>query len=104
MVTTALVGGGAVAMTAVSDSEDLAAETAVVETVPTVEAPAAGDLQAVEAVTTAATPTVGIEQPKAPRPLPSDFTCKPELNHGQNVSAYAKSLPKGPGRGEKVSA
>ena len=108
MVTTALVGGGAVAMTSVSDSEDLAEETAVVSTEAT---PAPADLQVVESATSD-TPTVGIEEPeeedadtpKVPRPLPSDFTCDDTKNHGQNVSAYAKSLPKGPGRGEKVSA
>ena len=108
MVTTALVGGGAVAMTSVSDSEDLAEETAVVSTEAT---PAPADLQVVESATSD-TPTVGIEEPeeedadtpKVPRPLPSDFTCDDTKNHGQNVSAYAKSLPKGPGRGQKVSA
>ena len=31
------------------------------------------------------------------------FVCDPALNHGQNVSAYARSLPKGPGRGRLVS-
>ena len=30
-------------------------------------------------------------------------SCDPDLNHGQNVSAYARSLPKGPGRGRQVS-
>ena len=104
MITTALVGGGAVAMTAVS-SEGAVDETVVVEeTLDTT----GSDLEAVQAVTSD-TPTVGIEEPeedtpKVPRPLPSDFTCDDSLNHGQNVSAYAKSLPKGPGRGEKVSA
>lgn len=100
MVTTALVGGGAVAMTAVSDSEDLAAEPAVEQVVEQ----AAADLEAV----VSDTPTVGIEDPEEPGkvrpPLPEDFTCDDSLNHGQNVSAYARSLEKGPGRGEKVSA
>ena len=32
-----------------------------------------------------------------------EFVCDPTLNHGQNVSAYARSLPKGPGRGRLVS-
>ena len=108
MVTTALVGGGAVAMTSVSDSDDLAEETAVVSTEA---APAPADLQVVESATSD-TPTVGIEEPeeedadtpKVPRPLPSDFTCDDTKNHGQNVSAYVKTLPQGPGRGEKVSA
>jgi hypothetical protein len=31
------------------------------------------------------------------------FVCDPALSHGQNVSAYARSLPKGPGRGRLVS-
>ena len=39
-------------------------------------------------------------------PIPSGpaFVCDPALTHGQNVSAYARSLPKGPGRGRLVSA
>jgi hypothetical protein len=31
------------------------------------------------------------------------FTCDPTKTHGQNVSAYVHSLPKGPGRGALVS-
>jgi type II secretory pathway pseudopilin PulG len=31
------------------------------------------------------------------------FTCDPAKTHGQNVSAYARSLPQGPGRGRQVS-
>jgi hypothetical protein len=100
LATTALVGGGAVAFTAVSAETDLEPDAAVVETV-----------EAVEGVeTVSATPTVGIEEPEAPeapparKPLPADFTCDETQNHGQNVSAYARSLPKGPGRGEKISA
>ena len=31
------------------------------------------------------------------------FVCDPALSHGRNVSAYARSLPKGPGRGRLVS-
>ena len=109
MVTTALVGGGAVAMTAVSDETAVVPEAAVVLE-DTTTAPA--DQQVVEAAP-AATPTVGIEEPetepvdepeKVRPPLPADFTCDDTKNHGQNVSAYAKGLPKGPGRGEKVSA
>ena len=42
---------------------------------------------------------------KAGRTTPTGpaFVCDPTLNHGQNVSAYARSLPKGPGRGRLVS-
>ena len=113
LATTALVGGGAVAMTAVSS------ETAVEDTAVVVEAEEGSALAeqvvAVE-LTPAATPTVGIEEPaddeaegaeedgRVRPPLPADFVCDDSKNHGQNVSAYAKSLPKGPGRGEKVSA
>lgn len=40
-----------------------------------------------------------------PAPVPQvAFTCDPSKNHGQNVSAYVHSLPKGPGRGRQVSA
>ena len=41
--------------------------------------------------------------PAAPAPTTVVFTCDPTKNHGQNVSAYVHSLPKGPGRGELVS-
>lgn len=101
MVTTALVGGGAVAMTVVSSESDLQEDAAVVQTV--------AENADVFALPMADSGTVGIdpEEPKSdkPRPpLPDDFTCDESKNHGQNVSAYARSLPKGPGRGEKVSA
>ncbi len=48
----------------------------------------------------------GREKTKAARkasPAGPAFVCDPALSHGQNVSAYARSLPKGPGRGRLVS-
>jgi hypothetical protein len=111
MVTTALVGGGAVAMTAVNSSNELTDETAVVETVES-PSPDAGALEV------SATPTVGID-PDAPEPdvttdvdgdgladetgLPVGFVCDDSKNHGQNVSSFA-STHKGPGHGQLVSA
>jgi hypothetical protein len=111
MVTTALVGGGAVAMTAVNSSSDLADETAVVETVAS-PSPDAGALEV------SATPTVGID-PEVPEAdvttdvdgdgladetgLPVGFVCDDSKNHGQNVSSFA-STHKGPGHGQLVSA
>jgi len=44
-----------------------------------------------------------VAAPPATDPAPA-FVCDPAKNHGQNVSAYARSLPKGPGRGALVSA
>ena len=40
---------------------------------------------------------------RPPAPSGPEFVCDPALSHGQNVSAYARSLPKGPGRGRLVS-
>lgn len=112
LATTALVGGGAVAMTAVSSESDVEPDAAVVQQVEGGEA--------TEVVS--ATPTVGIEEPPPASTtdpvqvdedadgfddvsgLPMGFVCDDSKNHGQNVSAYARSLPKGPGRGPLVSA
>lgn len=99
LATTALVGGGAVAVTAVSHEGELH-EAPVLEQIEQIE----------DTGSTSDSPTVGIKPPaeedeaKTPPVLPSDFTCDETVNHGQNVSTYARSLPKGPGRGEKVSA
>lgn len=104
LVTATLVGGGAVAMTAVSHDGLLDEETTVEQVVEGEQVALPSD-----------TPTVGITNPEQPEvepreddtarpPLPADFTCDESQNHGQNVSTYARSLPKGPGRGEQVSA
>ena len=103
MVTTALVGGGAVAMTTVSSEGEVQDSAVVAEEL-------AADPVVVEEVVSD-TSTVGIgddveegDEEKVRPPLPEDFVCDETKNHGQNVSAYAKSLEKGPGRGAKVSA
>ena len=44
------------------------------------------------------------DRSRAPAVTDPAFVCDPALSHGQNVSAYARSLPKGPGRGRLVSA
>ena len=107
MLTTALVGGGAVAMTAVSHEGEVHEDAAVSQELdpaldPVVLEPDPSDSE-----------TVGVDDPEVPETevpengagvLPADFTCDETKNHGQNVSAYARSLPKGPGRGEKISA
>ena len=114
LATTALVGGGAVAYTAVSSDTELTPETSVSQDVDSTQALPADD------ATVSATPTVGIETPTeetAPvqvdedadglddaTGLPMGFVCDDTKNHGQNVSAFARSLPKGPGRGQLVSA
>lgn len=96
MVTTALVGGGAVAMSTVSDDRELPDGPPVVQDA----------LLTTETETESDTGTVGIKPDKGPKePVPTvAFTCDPDKNHGQNVSAFVKSLEKGPGRGEQVSA
>ena len=105
MVTTALVGGGAVAMTAVSSESEVQDSAVVAEEL------AADPTLVDEVVSDTSTVGIGDEdedqeagEEKVRPPLPEDFVCDETKNHGQNVSAYAKSLEKGPGRGEKVSA
>ena len=100
LVTTALVGGGAVAITAVSSETPLTEEAVVsAAATPTV---GIGNGKGQGAENRSATATAVLEG-KAPA-ASVVFTCDPTKNHGQNVSAYAKSLPKGPGRGQQVSA
>jgi hypothetical protein len=43
------------------------------------------------------------ERASAPAVAGPAFVCDPARSHGENVSAYARSLPKGPGRGRLVS-
>jgi hypothetical protein len=46
----------------------------------------------------------GAADPGRPAAVPEvAFTCDPTKSHGQNVSAYARSLALGPGRGRQVS-
>ena len=40
---------------------------------------------------------------RAAAPTSPAFLCDPALSHGEDVSAYARSLPKGPGRGRLIS-
>jgi hypothetical protein len=101
LLTSALVGGGAVAMTAVShEGTGESAEVVLADSGLATDSAVATD-----------TPTTDIGEDEVDAPsldpvtgLPSDFTCDDSKNHGQNVSAYAQSLPKGQGRGELVSA
>jgi len=94
LVTTALVGGGTVALTSVSNDAPLTSEASVVSAAAT---PTAGTDQR------SATATAGMKPAKTPVPVVA-FTCDPTKNHGQNVSAYGKTLAKGPGRGQQISA
>jgi len=97
VVTAGAVGGGAVAVRAVtSESASVRADVAT----PTVGLGQRGDARGAERRSDTAT-AVLTGDPAAPAPAAG---CDPNLSHGQNVSAYARSLPKGPGRGALVSA
>jgi ATPase subunit of ABC transporter with duplicated ATPase domains len=48
-------------------------------------------------------PGPAADRPPAPAVTGPAFVCDPARGHGQNVSAFARSLPKGPGRGRLVS-
>lgn len=106
LATAALVGGGTVAFSAVSSEgavEDVAAADAdtadtSASATPTVGI-GTGSGQGVENRSDTATAVLATPSPAAS----VTFTCDPSKNHGQNVSAYVHSLPKGPGRGQLVS-
>lgn len=110
LVTSALVGGGAVAMTAVG--HDTALESSSAEQAPvTTASPSAAVVEASgkRAAGAAPSPLPGQVDSDSDRlddvsGLPLGFACDDAKNHGQNVSAFAHSLPKGPGRGQLVSA
>lgn len=91
LVTTALVGGGAVALTSVSNDVPLATTSSASAT-PTVGME-----------NRSATATAGMKPAKTPVPIVT-FVCDPTKNHGQNLSAYGKTLAKGPGRGQQIAA
>lgn len=91
VATAALVGGGGVVLQTVS-SASKAPGAAVGE-------PGSKGRGAEQRSDTAKAATSGKKEAVAPVP----FTCDPTKSHGENVSAYVHSLPKGPGRGRAVS-
>lgn len=102
-VTAGAVGGGTVALQAVSDSSDLPAAVAPVDVATptsTIGIGRQGKGQGAQNRSDTATAVLTGGGSDAPAVT---FTCDPANNHGQNVSAYARSLPKGPGRGAAVS-
>jgi len=106
---TAAVGGGTVALQTVSDTSDI--DAGVISPEPEVSPEA--DPVKVEPVESPADGETGqkkdpVEDPENERAVAPvapvvAFSCDPSKNHGQNVSAYARSLPKGAGRGALVS-
>ena len=93
LATTALVGGGTVVLQSVS-SAAAASDTASPET------PGSNGRGAERRSDKAQAAGSG---KKKDRVAAVPFTCDPSKSHGQNVSAYVHSLPKGPGRGRLVS-
>ncbi len=119
LVAVGVLGSGAVAAVAAtpsppsSPSESPSVERA--EPTPVEEAPVEEADEAAEAERKAERSAAKAERKaersaakaerKAERPTSTGpaFVCDPALSHGQNVSAYARSLPKGQGRGRLVS-
>ena len=101
LATTAVVGGGTVVYSAVSDSSDVTAVAAADAPATATATIGVGNGKGQGAANRSATATAVLSG-KSPAPTVT-FSCDPSKNHGQNVSAYAKSLPKGPGRGQQVS-
>jgi hypothetical protein len=119
LATSAVVGGGAMVVTSVSEETPITQE--VVENVDSESADAANPVAEGDETDTElaeeldAEPVTELEEgldteepdvagEDVTATAEGEFVCDDSKNHGQNVSAYARSLPKGPGRGEKVSA
>lgn len=88
MVTTALAGGGVIAVTAVGSEKPVTDSLAVPG----------------EQRSDTATATIGGKPPASPRPKPSAPACTAARNHGAFVSGVARSAAPGPSHGPLVSA
>lgn len=103
LASTAIVGGGTVVLQNVGAASPV--ERAVVDVsdsaTPTVGI-GTGNGKGRGAQNRSDTATAVLEAKDRPAETVT-FTCDPTKSHGQNVSAYVQSLPKGPGRGELVS-
>lgn len=97
-VTAGAVGGGTIALSAVSQNSAAPAAAGSSAATPTATVGTRGK----GAENRSDTATAVLNGKASPVPFAS-FSCNPSLNHGQNVSNYAQSLPKGPGRGRQVS-
>jgi len=121
LATTAVLGGGGtLVLRSVSDSSPAADVAASAEpsgspsAEPSVE-PSVGpsfEPSVAPSVEPSVAPSVGPSvgpsadpsaDPASPAGAAVPFVCDDSKTHGQNVSAYARSLPRGPGRGELVS-
>lgn len=89
MVTAALAGGGAVAVTVVSNEKPAGQQRAGVPG---------------EQRSDTATATIASKPTTSPRPRPSAPTCTAAKNHGAFVSGVARSASPGPSHGPLVSA
>lgn len=88
MVTTALAGGGVVAVTTVGNEKPTQHQAGI-----------PGEKRSDSALA-----TIGSTPTKSPRPKPSAPTCTAAKNHGTYVSGVARSVPPGPSHGPRVSA
>lgn len=96
LATAALLGGGTVALQSVSSSAAVPAGTAKPDTGAADQGKAQGEQRRSDTVKAAKARRAGA--------LAAPFVCDPSKTHGENVSAYVHTLPKGPGRGALVSA
>ena len=87
-VTTALAGGGVVAVTAVSNDKPVGSSVAALG----------------EQRSATATATIGSKPTKPAKPPAQAPTCGAAKNHGAFVSGVAKSAAPGPSHGPKVAA
>ena len=99
LVTTAVVGGGAVALQTVGSEQAVSQAGAPATSTATIGVGKKGKGKGAE--NRSDTATANLKGKDAPTSV--TFTCDPSKSHGENVSAYAQSLPKGAGRGQQVS-
>lgn len=112
-------GGSAVAITAVSDTNDLTTDVVAEEVVESEETPELGDALVTPTITETeelegeelegeevepdVTTDLNADGLADETGLPVGFVCDDSKNHGQNVSSFA-STHRGPGHGKLVSA
>jgi hypothetical protein len=99
LATTAVVGGGAVVLQNVGSEQAVSEAGGPATPTATIGIGKNGKGKGKE--NRSDTATAVLEGKDAPTTV--TFTCDPSKNHGQNVSSFARSLPKGAGRGEQVS-
>lgn len=96
LATAVLLGGGTAVLQSVSSSAPAPAGTAKPDTGAADKDKAQGERHGSDTAKAAKARRAGAAA--------APFVCDPSKTHGENVSAYVHTLPKGPGRGALVSA